>query len=89
MTQGRRVKLSAVQRTDLWSRWRAGQSLHQIGRAFGKSHVSIHFMLSQHGGMVPAARRRSLLLAREMGPVRRVERAIGPSDLNGARSVAT
>jgi len=32
-----------------------------IGRAFGKSHVSIHFILSQHGGIVPAARRRSLL----------------------------
>jgi len=61
MTQGRRVRLSATQRTDLWSRWKAGQSLHQIGRAFGKSHVSIHFLLSQHGGIVPAARRRSLL----------------------------
>src|ERR1700694_2178580 len=60
MTQGRRVKLSAMQRTDMWSRWRAGQSLHQIGRAFGKSHVAIHFLLSQHGGIVPAARRRSL-----------------------------
>src|ERR1700681_189038 len=61
MTQGRRVRLSATQRTDLWSRWKAGQSLHQIGRAFGKSHVSIQFVLSQHGGIVPAARRRSLL----------------------------
>src|SRR5216684_5466915 len=61
MTQGRRVKLSANQRTDMWSRWKAGQSLHEIGRAFGKDHVSIHFMLSQHGGIVPAARRRSLL----------------------------
>jgi hypothetical protein len=39
----------------------AGQSLHQIGRAFGKSHVSIHFLLSQQGGIVPAARRRSLV----------------------------
>jgi transposase, IS30 family len=45
----------------MWSRWKAGQSLHQIGRVFGKSHVSIHFMLSQHGGIVPAARRRSLV----------------------------
>jgi IS30 family transposase len=45
----------------MWSRWKAGQSLHQIGRVFGKSHVSIHFMLSQHGGIVPATRRRSLL----------------------------
>src|SRR3990172_4251601 len=61
MTQARRVRLSALQRTEMWSRWRAGQSLHQIGRAFGKSHVSIHFLLSQHGGVVSAARRRSLL----------------------------
>src|SRR6202162_4834731 len=60
MTQGKRVKLSAMQRTDLWGRWKAGQSLHEIGRAFGKDHVSIQFMLAQHGGIVPAARRRSL-----------------------------
>jgi IS30 family transposase len=61
MTQGRRVKLSATQRTDMWSRWKAGQSLHEIGRALGKDQVSIQFMLSQHGGIVPAARRRSPL----------------------------
>jgi IS30 family transposase len=61
MTQARRVKLSAMQRADMWGRWKAGQSLHAIGRAFGKDHVSIQFMLSQHGGIVPAARRRSLL----------------------------
>jgi hypothetical protein len=34
--------------------------LHGIGRPFGKSDVSIHFLLSRHGGIVPAARRRSL-----------------------------
>jgi len=54
MTQRRRVKLSANQRTDMWSRWKAGQSLHEIGRAFGKDHVSIQFLLSQHGGIAPA-----------------------------------
>src|SRR2546423_10618683 len=59
MTQVRRVKLSANQRTDMWSRWKAGQSLHEIGRVFGKDHVSIQFMLSQHGGIVPTPRRRS------------------------------
>jgi IS30 family transposase len=57
----RRVKLSAVQRIDMWGRWKAGQSLHAIGRVFGKDHVSIQFMLSQRGGIVPAARRRSAL----------------------------
>src|ERR1019366_8630095 len=61
MTPVRRVRLSAMQRTEVWSRWKAGQSLHEIGRAFGKSHVSVQFMLSQHGGIVPAARRRSVL----------------------------
>jgi IS30 family transposase len=59
MTQARRFKLSVTQRTEMWGRWRAGQSLHEIGRAFGKSHVVIHFMLSQHGGITPAVRRRS------------------------------
>jgi len=56
----RRWKLSVVQRADMWNRWKAGQSLHQIGRAFGKSRVSIHFMLSQHGGIAPTVRRRLL-----------------------------
>jgi hypothetical protein len=45
----------------MWMRWKAGQSLHEIGRAFGKDHVSIQFMLVQHGGIVPSVCRRSLL----------------------------
>jgi DNA-binding NarL/FixJ family response regulator len=45
----------------MWKRWKVGQSLHEIGRAFGKDHVSIQFMLAQHGGIAPASRRRSLL----------------------------
>src|ERR1700730_11432483 len=61
MMQRKRVKLSANQRIDMWGRWKAGQSLHEVGRAFGKDHVCIQFMLSQHGGIVPAARRRSLV----------------------------
>ena len=56
----RRVKLSASQQIDMWGRWRAGQSLHEIGRALGKDHVVIHFLLARRGGMAPAARRRSL-----------------------------
>jgi len=37
------------------------QWLHEIGRAFGKGHVSIQFTLAQHCGIVPVARRRSPL----------------------------
>ena len=59
MRLGRRYGLSAVQKTEIWRRWKAGESLHEIGRALGKDHGSIHFLLSQHGGIVPAVRRRS------------------------------
>src|SRR5258707_8782372 len=59
MTQGKRFGLSAVQKSDMWCRWKAGQSLHEIGRAFGKSHSSIRCLVSRHGGIVPAVRRRS------------------------------
>ena len=61
MTQGKRAELSAEQRTDIWGRWKAGESLHEIGRTFGLPHTSIHCLLSHHGGIVPAVRRRSLL----------------------------
>ena len=60
MTQRRRVKLSEQQRNDMWSRWKAGQSLHEVGRAFGKAHGVIHFMLAQRGGIAPVVRHRSL-----------------------------
>jgi len=60
MRQGRRYGLSAEQRTEVWRRWKAGESLHEIGRFCGKDHGSIQFLLSQHGGIVPAVRRRSL-----------------------------
>jgi hypothetical protein len=43
MTQGKRFGLSAAQKRDLWRRWKAADSLHKIGRAFGKEH-------SRHGG---------------------------------------
>jgi IS30 family transposase len=59
MRQGRRYGLSAAQRGDIWRRWKAGESLHEIGRAFGKDHGSIQFLLSQHGGITPAIRHRS------------------------------
>jgi IS30 family transposase len=59
MKRARRWKLSAAQRADMWNRWKAGQSLHAIGRALGKDHVVIQLLLARHGGIVPPARRRS------------------------------
>jgi hypothetical protein len=51
--------LSAEQKAELWKRWKAGQSLNEIGRALGKDHVVIHFVLARHGGIAPPTRRRS------------------------------
>ena len=59
MEQGRRYGLSATEKADIWRRWKGGESLHEIGRAFGKNHGSIQFLLSHHGGIAPAVRRRS------------------------------
>jgi IS30 family transposase len=61
MRLGQRFGLSAVEKSELWRRWKAGQSLHEIGRAFGKSHASIRCVVALHGGFVPAVRRRSRL----------------------------
>jgi len=61
MSQGKRSRLSLTQRTDIWGRWKSGQSLHEIGRAFGKPHSSIRCLLLPRGGIPPAARRRSRL----------------------------
>ena len=61
MSEGKRSRLSPTQRTDIWGRWKAGQSLHEIGRAYGKPHNSIRCLLLPRGGIPPAARRRSRL----------------------------
>ena len=61
MKPGKRFGLSAIEKRDIWSRWKAGQSLHEIGRAFGKEHSSIRCLLLPRGGIPPAARRRSRL----------------------------
>src|SRR2546428_14051014 len=61
MSQGNRSRLSLTQRTDIWSRWKSGQSLHEIGRAFGEPHNSIRCLLLPRGGIPPAVRRRSRL----------------------------
>ena len=57
MRQGKRFGLSTKQKSELWRRWKAGQSLHEIGRAYGKPHNSIRCLLLPRGGIPPAARR--------------------------------
>jgi IS30 family transposase len=61
MRPGKRFGLSAIEKREVWNRWKAGQSLHEIGRAFGKEHSCIRSVLLPRGGIRPAARRRSPL----------------------------
>src|SRR4026207_2186370 len=52
---------AATEKTELWDRWKRGESLKAIGRAFGKQSSSIYFLVAPHGGFRPAERRRSRL----------------------------
>ena len=61
MRPGKRFGLSAIEKNEIWRRWKAGQSLHEIGRAFDKPHSSIRCLLLPRGGIPPKARRRSRL----------------------------
>ena len=76
MRPGKRFGLSAIEKREIWSRWKAGQSLHEIGRAFDKPDSCIRSVLlprvpskdtavvvaalSQHVRKLPATLRRSL-----------------------------
>lgn len=59
MGQWGRPGFTAEQKRELWSRWKAGESLSEIGRALGKQSGSIHGVVAANGGYVPAFRRRS------------------------------
>src|SRR5260370_9560287 len=61
MRPGKQFGLSAIEKNEIWRRWKAGQTLHEIGRAFDKPHSSIRCLLLPRGGIPPKARRRSRL----------------------------
>jgi IS30 family transposase len=57
----RRVGFTAAQSAELWKRWRTGEGLKSIGRAFGKPSSCIFAHIRPSGGITPSARRRSRL----------------------------
>jgi len=61
MIQRKRSRLSPREKTDIWRRWKCGQSLHEIGRAHGRPHPTIRKLLLPSGGIPPITRRRSRL----------------------------
>src|ERR1700736_4204792 len=59
MVQRGRPGLTAREKRELWSRWRRGQSLSDIGRALGKHAGSIFGVLASNGGITPRAATRN------------------------------
>jgi IS30 family transposase len=61
MIKRKRTRLSPTEKNEIWERWKAGQSMHEIGRAYGRPHPTIRKLLLPRGGIAPIARRRSRL----------------------------
>src|ERR1700675_49495 len=57
----KRTRLSPTEKNEIWERWKAGQSMHEIGRAYGRPHPTIRKLLLPRGGIAPISRRRSRL----------------------------
>ena len=61
MVQSLRPRLTPAQKTELWRRWRRGESLNAIGRALGRIAHVVRYEVARTGGIPPAARQRSRL----------------------------
>ena len=61
MVQSLRPRLTAAHKTELWRRWRHGESLNAIGRALGRIAKVVRYEVARTGGIPPAARQRSRL----------------------------
>jgi IS30 family transposase len=94
-----RPGLSPQEKTELWNRWKDGQSLSEIGRALGKHAGSVHTVLSANGGIAPRVRiRRANALtstereeiSRDLAqglPVRAIARHLGRSASTISREI--
>lgn len=54
-------RLSPAQSNELWERWKQGEAMKAIGRAFDRTSSSVFNHISHRGGIKPAPRRRSRL----------------------------
>ena len=58
MSRTGRPDLSHEQKAELWRRWKAGETLGDIGRALGKHAASVFGVISAQGGFAPVPRAR-------------------------------
>jgi IS30 family transposase len=59
MKRRQRIYYSAVQRSEIWDRWQAGESMSSIGRRFDRESSSVFSMISPTGGIRPPDRHRA------------------------------
>lgn len=79
MKQRRRIYYSAAQRSEIWDRWQAGESMKSIGRRFDRASSSVFSVISPAGGIRSAERRRApkvLGLGRAGGDIPRAQYAM-------------
>lgn len=85
MRQRPRIYYSDSQKALMWERWRAGWTLHEIGKLFDRGHSSIHRIIAETGGIRPADRSRS---QRALTVAEREEISLGLTLGQSMRSIA-
>ena len=59
MVRRRGPRLTLAEKTELWRRWRRGESLNAIGRARGRIAKVVRYEVARTGGISPPARQRA------------------------------
>ena len=59
MSYRKRIKYTEEQKSEIWDRWKRGESLRAIGRVFDRPSSSIFVQLAPTGGIRPVPRKRS------------------------------
>jgi IS30 family transposase len=83
--RGKYKHLSSVQRAELWTRWRAGQTAVAISVALAHPLQSVRAVLVARGGIAPAPRTRA---ARVLSATDREEISRGLAGQESARAIA-
>ncbi|WP_100277900.1 helix-turn-helix domain-containing protein [Mariprofundus aestuarium] len=61
MSYRTRIKYTPEQKSEIWDRWKRGESLKAIGQVFDRGSSSIYGQLSPTGGIRPTPRRRATI----------------------------
>lgn len=81
-----RINYSPAQRAEMWERWKRGESMSSIGRAFGRESSSVFSAISPTGGIRPKPRTRS---TRALSLLEREEISRGIATDQSMRTIAS